>query len=127
MSPESSGNLPISSAPPLQHNAIANFRKLRETIDNNQDLFNEIVQAFLEDYPPLLQGIKEGLVLDNSELVRRNAHTLKGQVGIFAADRARQAAAIVEELAGQAECKVAAEELYLALNELYSAISSYEW
>jgi HPt (histidine-containing phosphotransfer) domain-containing protein len=111
----------------IQSPAVADFNIARQTVDNDRELFDEIVRMFMEDSPALLQGIKEGLTTGNTEIVRRNAHTLKSQVAIFAAERARKLAERVEHSAGQDNCKAAADELEIALLELHSAITTYQW
>ncbi len=112
---------------PIQPPAVADFNIARQTVDNDRELFDEIVRMFMEDSPALLQGIKEGLATNNTEIVRRSAHTLKSQVAIFAAERARKTAERVEHSAGQDNCKEAAAELEIALAELHAAIAAYQW
>ena len=106
---------------------VADFNVARQTVDNDRELFEEIVKMFMEDSPALLQGIKDGFSSGNTEIVRRNAHTLKSQVAIFAAERSRQAAERVEHLAGQEGCNEAINKLVIAMDELHSTIASYEW
>ena len=107
--------------------AVADFTIARQTVDNDRDLFDEIVRMFMEDAPALLQGIKEGFTTGNTEIIKRNAHTLKSQVAIFAAERSRQAAERVEHLAGKDGCKAAADELEIAMTELFATIAAYKW
>ena len=103
---------------------VADFNKARETMDNNLELFDEIVRIFLEDAPPHMQRIKDGLAQGDAKAVRYSAHTLKGMVGIFSAERTMQAAARVEASAGQEGCREAAADLEVALNELLAVVRS---
>jgi signal transduction histidine kinase/CheY-like chemotaxis protein/HPt (histidine-containing phosphotransfer) domain-containing protein len=132
-------------APTLPEAIVADFVKTREMMNDDRDLFYEIVRLFQEDAPPNMQQIREGLAQGNADLVRRNAHTLKGQVSIFSAEKARKAAERVEKLAGQIHHRVmnepavnelgpvlnelgpAVDELETALAELLAAILAYQW
>jgi HPt (histidine-containing phosphotransfer) domain-containing protein len=107
--------------------AVADFEKTRQDIDNDRELFDEIVQMFLEDSPALIASIRNELSSREFETCRRNAHTLKGLVSVFFAERCRQAAERVEKLAGKEDCKNLVDELESSLNELHAAIRSYQW
>jgi len=107
--------------------AVADFEITRQNIDNDRELFDEVVRLFQQDSPALIQSIRSELARGEFETCRRNAHTLKGLVSIFSAERCRQAAERVEKLAGKEDCKNLVDELESALNELHSAINSYQW
>ncbi len=106
---------------------VVNFGQARKTMDDNQELFEEIVRLFLEDAPPHLQRIRQGLMHDDMEAVHHGAHALKGMVGIFGAERAMHAAAQVELLAGQPGLAAAVAELDISLSELLEIIRAYRW
>ena len=111
----------------MQSTPVADFDVARQTVGNDRELFEDIVRIFMDDSPMLLQGIMNGFAKDDTEIIRRNAHTLKSQVAIFAAEKARQAAERVEHLAGKEGCKAAANELEIAMVELHSAVTAYKW
>jgi len=115
------------SKPQLDSLAVADFEKTRQDIDNDRELFDEVTRLFLEDSPGLMQGIRSELAKGEFETCQRNAHTLKGLVSIFSAERCRQAAERVEKLAGKEDCQDLVDELESALKELHSAIHSYQW
>jgi len=115
------------SNPQLYSLTVADFEKTRHDIDNDRDLFDEVVRLFLEDSPGLMQSIRSELVSGEFETCRRNAHTLKGLVSIFSAERCRQAAERVEKLAGKEDCENLVDDLESALKELHLAIHSYQW
>jgi PAS domain S-box-containing protein len=104
---------------------VADFDKAMELMDNSRELFDEIVSLFILDTPPHMQRIKEGLAQGNPDWIRHSAHTLKGMVGIFSADRTMQAAATVEKAVGQDDCGAAVDELDAALNELLDTIKKH--
>ena len=104
---------------------VADFEKAMKLMDDSQELFDEIVLLFTADVPPHMQRIRDGLAQGNPEWVRHSAHTIKGMVGIFSAEKTLQAAAKVESSAGQDDCGDAVEELDIALTELQNAINRH--
>jgi HPt (histidine-containing phosphotransfer) domain-containing protein len=65
---------------------------------SNREFLRELVQIFLEDYPPLLADIRAAASARDGERLRRAAHTLRGAVGNFGARTAFAAAGAVEAL-----------------------------
>lgn len=112
--------------PPVQL-AVADFRKVRQIMDDNRELFEEIVCLFLADSPPHMQRIKEALAQGDASTVRRSAHALKGMVGIFAAEHTMQALAVVEQKIGQQGLAKAVVELDASLSELQATLRAYQW
>jgi PAS domain S-box-containing protein len=108
---------------------VADFDAARQAMDDDRDLFEEIVQLFLRDAPVHMQHIRDGLAHGDSSTVLHSAHTIKGMVGIFAAERSVQAAAQLENLAAQGDLTagaiVAASELEAAMSELRMAVEIY--
>ena len=113
--------------PPQQALTVVDFAKAMKTMDDNLELFNEIVRLFLEDAPSLMIRIKENVQQGDAEVVRQSAHTLKGICGVFAAERTMQIAEQVESLASQGTCDVPATELEIALEELLGAIKTQKF
>jgi PAS domain S-box-containing protein len=106
---------------------VADFDQARRMMDNDKDLFGEIVALFLVDAPPHMQAVRDGLAQNELDRVRHAAHTLKGMAGIFSAERTLHAAECVEQTAGQPDCESAVSELEIALSELSEAIKAYQW
>ena len=106
---------------------VVDFAKARVTMDDNQELFEEIVRLFLVDAPLHLQKIQVGEQQRDATTIRHSAHTLRGMVGIFAAERTLQAAADVEQHATDADVAAKVEVLANALAELEAAIRAYRW
>jgi PAS domain S-box-containing protein len=101
---------------------VADFNKAIEVMNHNSDLFDEISTLFMRDAPTYMQQIKDGLAKGDQDLVRRSAHSLKGMVSIFSAERTMQAAKLVQDSVGQQGCSDAVNELDIALNELLMTI-----
>lgn len=106
---------------------VINFTAVRKKLDDNRELFDEIVGQYLRDAPLHLQHIQESLVNSDAQAIRRSAHALQGMVGIFFADKAMRAARSVEQSAGEVWCDKAVAELELAMQELKGAIEEYKW
>ncbi len=116
-----------ASNPRQRQAVVVDFGQARRTMDDNRELFEEIVSLFLADAPPHLQCIKEGMRQGDLQAVRHSAHALKGMVGIFAAERTLQAAARVEEQAAQPGLAEAVATLERCLAELEAEIKAYRW
>lgn len=112
--------------PPVQL-AVADFRKARQAMDVNGELFEEIVCLFLADSPPHMQRIKEALTQGDASTIRRSAHALKGMVSIFVAEHTMQALAAVEQKVGKPRLAEAVVELDASLSELQATLRSYQW
>jgi CheY-like chemotaxis protein/HPt (histidine-containing phosphotransfer) domain-containing protein len=54
-------------------------------LNNDRQLLATLVGFFYEDYPPLLEAIREGVAQGDGESVRRAAHSLKGLAANFGA------------------------------------------
>jgi len=123
-------NLPSSGGAEIyinntQDSVVADFAKAMTLMDNSRELFDEIVSLFMQDAPPHMQKIKDGLAQGNIDWVQHSAHALKGMVGIFSAEKTTKAAEWVEKNAGHAELSTGVAKLETALNELKEAIKKY--
>jgi HPt (histidine-containing phosphotransfer) domain-containing protein len=83
-------------------------------IDGNRRILSEIVRLFLADYPQRLAEIKQAIGRGDGVAVARAAHTLKGSVGNFAAEKAVVAAQSVEDV-GKSGNFTTAEQAFLTL------------
>jgi CheY-like chemotaxis protein/HPt (histidine-containing phosphotransfer) domain-containing protein len=72
---------------------------LREKIDNDEQLLQELIQLFQLDCPPLLQQIAEAIEADDPKPLELAAHALRGAIGAFAAKPASDAALKLERMA----------------------------
>jgi len=79
-----------------QEDAVIDRAALLAGVDGNRRLLRELVRLFLADCPLRLRGIKEAVRRGDAEALRREAHTLKGSVGNFAAKQALAAAERLE-------------------------------
>ena len=54
-----------------------------ERIGGDRGLFVELVDIFREDYPPLLEEIRQAIADNDADRLRLAAHTLRGAIGNF--------------------------------------------
>ncbi len=67
-------------------------------LEGDEQLFNEVIQLFLEDCPTHLAAIKAAIDSDDADALRTSAHTLKGAAGNMSAKRLFDAALTLERL-----------------------------
>jgi signal transduction histidine kinase/DNA-binding response OmpR family regulator len=106
---------------------VADFADVRDTVDNDRALFDQLVAIYRVDAPVQRARIHAGLVHGDAEAVRSAAHSLKGMVGVFGAERALAAVQTVENHAGQSNCAADVAQLDQALEEFEQALMSYVW
>jgi signal transduction histidine kinase/DNA-binding response OmpR family regulator len=71
---------------------------LRERVDNDEQLLQELTELFRLDCPRLLQQIEEAIASQDPRALELAAHALKGAVGTFAAKPAFDAALTLETM-----------------------------
>jgi histidine phosphotransfer protein HptB len=59
------------------------FEELKQL--SGGDFINELIDAFLEDAPSMLQNMQNALDANDTESFRRNAHSLKSNANTFGA------------------------------------------
>jgi two-component system sensor histidine kinase/response regulator len=89
------------------------------------ELGRELIQVFLDEYPPFLAAIREAVARGDAALVNGSAHKLKGSAGTFGAARVVATALRLEEMGEADQLEDAAEvcaELETALSELRDSL-----
>jgi HPt (histidine-containing phosphotransfer) domain-containing protein len=98
-------------------------------VGNDDQLLIELIQIFLADLPPLLQGLREAAETNNLPNLERCAHTLKGAISIFGAKSPIQTAIILEQI-GRTKGSEDPVPLYLRLeselNDLRKELTDLE-
>jgi HPt (histidine-containing phosphotransfer) domain-containing protein len=72
----------------------------------------ELIDVFLKDSPDLIKEMRAGLTADDSERVRRAAHSLKSNSASFGADRLAGVARELEMVAKSGELNGAEPKLF---------------
>ncbi len=99
-------------------NDIINKEELLGELDGDWEFLEESVEMLMEDAPNLLAEIKNGLAGNDTEMIWKNAHSVKSMVGNFSAKRAFDAAYHVEGLGR----KGVAGEMDIAIASLESEV-----
>jgi HPt (histidine-containing phosphotransfer) domain-containing protein len=91
-------------------------------VGGDVDLLKEVVELFLDDYPAALESIKGAVAGQDAPSLEHHAHSLKGSVSTFGANRAFEAAFALEkkgrsgDLTGAQECVLQLEQALEALH-----------
>jgi len=76
-------------------------RALRERLGGDDQLFNEVIQTFLEECPVQLAQIHAAMAKGDTDGVRAVAHALKGAAGNLSAPALFAAAGALEHVSGE--------------------------
>jgi CheY-like chemotaxis protein/HPt (histidine-containing phosphotransfer) domain-containing protein len=114
------GALPsqLPAAPPVDISAAL------RNVDGDQALLGDLFEAFQQDYPKQLAELRDAISTGNAAYTARVAHSLKGAIGYFGAQRAAALAAQLETLGRQAALEDAASILQ-QLEQEWGRISAF--
>jgi CheY-like chemotaxis protein/HPt (histidine-containing phosphotransfer) domain-containing protein len=76
---------------------------LLNAFEQDWDLFKDVVDMFITDYPAMMNTIQEALKTKDSATLKRTAHSLKGMLRNFQAETAAQNSLKLEEMGRQGE------------------------
>jgi two-component system sensor histidine kinase/response regulator len=69
-----------------------------ERLGGDEQLLQEVARLFLDEYPTMLDGIRQAVFQRDANALERAAHSLKGSVANFGSDSAYQAAFQLEQM-----------------------------
>ncbi len=114
---------------PIDDMGIINLKELLKNIDNDQELFEELITIYLDESKDLLEGVESAIKTENYASLKLNAHSLKGSSQNFGSNQFAQVAAEIE-LAGKEEnievAKCALPKLKEEFEKVKSAIYADE-
>lgn len=90
-------------------------------VGGDLELLKEVVELFLEDYPSTFQQIRAAVATRDAKALEHHAHSLKGSVSTFGANRAFEAAFALEKQ-GRGGDLVGAQENLLRLEQALEAL-----
>jgi signal transduction histidine kinase/DNA-binding response OmpR family regulator len=104
----------------------AQLRQLDESlalsrVGGDVELLKEVVELFLADYPETFEKIKSAVTASDPTALEHHAHSLKGSVSTFGADRAFEAAFALEKQ-GRSRDMSGAEQGVVALEQALAAL-----
>ncbi|HKV68505.1 MAG TPA: response regulator, partial [Gaiellales bacterium] len=104
-----SGATSIAAPRPAETTRPAlDLEQLRENMDDDEEMLQDIVGAFLRDHGNQLHELRQGLALGDEKSALRGAHTLKGLLLTLAAQPAADVALEVEHALREHDMKRAA-------------------
>jgi len=71
---------------------------LIKSFENDHDLFKELVDIFINDYPQMLETLRDTLKSSDAKTLTRTAHSLKGMLRNFQAENAADTAYTLEQM-----------------------------
>jgi HPt (histidine-containing phosphotransfer) domain-containing protein len=89
-----------------------------EAVQGDQVLLKELIQAFLDECPGLIEDIGGAIERRDGSALRLSAHRLKGSMRYFGATRAFDQAYILETLGREGDMQAAAEPLAVVRQEI---------
>ncbi len=104
---------------------IFDFKAALDRMGGDEEILREIAALFIEDSPEQLRRIRQSIDDGDTHAMERAAHTLKGSVANFGAEKAVQAALTLEIMGrkGQlTEANQCYQELETAIEEVQSAL-----
>jgi HPt (histidine-containing phosphotransfer) domain-containing protein len=109
---------------------VVDWDRALRRVGGSKEVLQEVVELFCtHECPRLVQGIRDGLAKRDAAMLERAAHTLKGNVDLFGAERAFDAARSLEESAHNSDFQQAAgmwRTLEQELPSLKSALAELE-
>lgn len=108
----------------MTNSTILDYSGSMQRMGNDPQLFDEMLGFFREDAPAWLRRLHQALANNDLPAVRFAAHSLKGQAANFGAERAVQAATVVETAARElrpVELPAAVHDLDAAFTDLLMA------
>jgi HPt (histidine-containing phosphotransfer) domain-containing protein len=105
-----------------------NLKSALERLGGDEELLDDLIGFYLEDYPSLIQTIDESLAAGDSALVERAAHSLKSLAANFDATRCNELAQNIESAAKKQELQSLGEQvaqLHICTDELAQALVAH--
>lgn len=97
----------------------ATFEELKQI--SGEDFINELIDAFLDDAPDMIQNMRTALATKDVESFRRNAHSLKSNANTFGATELASLAKELELMAKENNLEIG--NRLEVLNEAYGKVA----
>jgi PAS domain S-box-containing protein len=96
--PEEEATASAGPAAEGQKSVSLNADGLIRSFENDQQLFEELVEIFLNDSPQMLNTLRDSLMSCDAKTFKRTAHSLKGMLRNFQAESAAETAFELEQI-----------------------------
>ncbi len=105
-------------------NTSFDLAKVMANIGDDRELLDELIAIFVEDYPKQRERLHAALSAQDAEGINKSAHTIKGSVGVFAAEQAWQLAYELEKIGASGQLDCAQEKMSQMEAEIDNLIQS---
>ncbi len=97
---------------------------LLKAFDDDWDFFTEVVEMFIQDYPPMMSDIAAALQAQDAPTLMRSGHALKGMLGNFQATTGMQLAYRLEEIGTPGGSSIMPMQTYQKLSDELTKLAS---
>ncbi len=105
---------------------ILNLASTLSRVEGDSPLLAELAAIFLQDYPCLLNEIRDSVARRDHARLERAAHTLKGRLAFFTIDEMRKLALRLETMGREHDWKGAQQILYLIESKMVYVLQEFE-
>ena len=98
--------------------SVFDLSKALDRVEGDLELLQEMADLFLEECPHMVEEIGHAITAGDAQALQHAAHTLKGSVSNFAADKATEASFALEKMGRQQDLTCAATALATLEQEL---------
>jgi HPt (histidine-containing phosphotransfer) domain-containing protein len=98
--------------------AAVDLPELLVRVDNDHDLLRELIGIFNEEFPRLLQALRQSVASADVKQVEATSHALKGMLSGLSASRAAAGAARLEQMGREGKTSGLTEALTLLEREV---------
>lgn len=105
---------------------VLDYEEALVNVGGSQELLGELAQALKQELPRLMAATRQGLDDGDAAAVSRAAHSLKGSITPFAAQRAYDAAWAIEQPSSEGDLSGGDEKFQLLESELEQLVAALE-
>jgi GAF domain-containing protein/DNA-binding response OmpR family regulator len=102
------------------------FASVLQTVEGDKTILTELVRVFTLDYPKRLAEVREAITMGDDKRLKRAAHGLRGEVGLFGAKIAYHLAAKLETIGCEGHSEGALRVLQELERELQRVIMFFD-
>jgi PAS domain S-box-containing protein len=96
-------------------------------VGGDVELLKEVIELFLDDYPSTFEKIRNAVAVSDATALEHSAHSLKGSVSTFGANRAFEAAFTLEKQGRNKDLRGAQEGLFELEQALEALRPELQW
>lgn len=118
------------SVEPPDVETSTNLTQALAWVEEDLELLGELVEIFLQDYPKRLEDLQEAIGAGDAKKVHRVAHSIKGAVSGFGANRAKQLSQQLELMgmnSDLAKAQTTFQDLESELHRVVAEVGKPEW